>query len=81
MSFSSSVTSTGEKTRQRAEVFSRSPWGAGASPVGPKWRSLSDKKDVGRDVGTGLVELAKSRLGGVPVRAADSHKGCPYTEP
>ncbi len=29
-------------------------------------------------VGTGLVELAKSRHGGVPVRTADSHKGCPY---
>ena len=31
-------------------------------------------------VGTGLVELAKSRFCGVPVLnlKADSHKGCPY---
>jgi len=33
---------------------------------------------VKEGIGTGFIELAKSRHGGVPVRGSDSHEGCPY---
>jgi hypothetical protein len=42
------------------------------------WRKENRSGQNRNNVGTGLVELAKSRRGGVPVLTEDSHKGCPY---
>lgn len=44
----------------------------------PFWKKENPSGSNDVNVATGLVELTKSRRGGVPVQLEDSHKGCPY---